>query len=155
LSHSGYFGIGIYNVKTPANIGTLWRSAFCLGADFMFTIGRRYQRQHSDTVKAFRHVPLFHYETGDDFLNHRPFSCPLIGVELADGASDLETFCHPERAIYLLGPEDGSIPNDILDKCQHVVKFDSRFCLNVAVAGSIVMYDRQTKQRAQHVSIPA
>jgi tRNA G18 (ribose-2'-O)-methylase SpoU len=141
----GYFGIGIYNVKFHTNIGTLWRSAFCLGADFIFTIGKRYQRQHSDTVASYRHVPLFHYDDGDDFLNHRPFSCPLIGVELADEAADLETFQQPQQAVYLLGPEDGSIPHEILDKCQHIVKFDSRFCLNVAAAGSIVMYDRAAK----------
>lgn len=34
----GYFGIGIYNGKNTANIGTLWRSAAILGANFIFTI---------------------------------------------------------------------------------------------------------------------
>ena len=31
----GYFGIGIYASKVSANIGTLWRSADLMGADFM------------------------------------------------------------------------------------------------------------------------
>jgi hypothetical protein len=33
----GYFGIGIYHGKTEENIGTLWRSAYAYGADFVFT----------------------------------------------------------------------------------------------------------------------
>ena len=40
----GYFGIGIENIKTEANIGTLMRSSYAMGASFVFTIGRRYAR---------------------------------------------------------------------------------------------------------------
>ena len=32
----GFFGIGVENLKTKANLGTLWRSAINLGADFIF-----------------------------------------------------------------------------------------------------------------------
>jgi tRNA (guanosine-2'-O-)-methyltransferase len=41
----GYYGIGIENVKTAENVGTLWRSAYILGASFIFTIGKRYKKQ--------------------------------------------------------------------------------------------------------------
>jgi tRNA(Leu) C34 or U34 (ribose-2'-O)-methylase TrmL len=44
-----YFEIGIYHPKTRNNVGTLWRSAYQLGASGLFTIGRRYERQSSDT----------------------------------------------------------------------------------------------------------
>jgi tRNA (guanosine-2'-O-)-methyltransferase len=122
------------------------RSAVCLGADFIFVIGRRYDRQATDTVAAHRHIPLYVYSDLDDFNTHRPYDAPLIGVELTDEATPLERFSHPERAIYLLGPEDGSLTRRALEMCQHVVKFQSAYCLNVAAAGSIVMYDRQMKQ---------
>ena len=59
----GYFGIGVYHAKKDVNIGTLWRSAYIFGASFIFTIGRRFPKQASDTVKAFRHIPLFEYQT--------------------------------------------------------------------------------------------
>lgn len=141
----GYCGIGIERTKTPANVGTLWRSAVCLGADFIFTIGRRYPHQASDTVKSWRHVPSFEYADLDDFANHRPFDVPLVGVELTEGARPLEGFQHPERAIYLLGPEDGSLSARALSMCQEVVQFESAYCLNVASAGTVVLYDRQAK----------
>ena len=39
VNDPGFFGIGVYRLKTEANHGTLWRSAFQFGADFIFTIG--------------------------------------------------------------------------------------------------------------------
>ena len=142
----GYFGIGIFHCKTEMNVGTLWRSAAILGADFIFTIGKRYQAQSSDTVKAPRHIPLYHYKDYDDFFQHVPYSCPVIAVELADNSLPLETFVHPERCIYLLGAEDNGIPESILTRCQSTVQLIGEYCYNVATAGSIVMYDRAVKR---------
>ena len=98
----GYFGIGIENTKTKANIGTLWRSAYGLGAAFIFVIGDRYKKQASDTVKAMRHIPMYHYETFDKFYENMPKDCQLIGIELHEKSRELSGYGHPERAIYLL-----------------------------------------------------
>lgn len=144
----GYFGIGIYNGKNTSNIGTLWRSAAILGADFIFTIGRRYQKQCSDTMKAPRHIPLFAYENWDDFFKHVPYDCPVVAVELAENSVPLDRYHHRERCIYLLGAEDNGIPASILARCKDTVQIIGDYCYNVAVAGSIVMYDRAVKRRA-------
>lgn len=141
----GYFGIGIYNGKNTANIGTLWRSANILGADFIFTIGHRYQKQCTDTMKTPRHIPLYHYKDGDDFFEHVPYNCPVVGVEIAENSIPLEKYHHRERCIYLLGAEDHGIPPAILDRCVDVVQLIGDYCMNVSVAGSIVMYDRVAK----------
>lgn len=141
----GYCGIGVYNIKSQVNVGTLWRSAFCLGASFIFTIGQRIKKQASDTTKSYRHVPLFEYIDWEDFDKHSPYDCQRIAVELTDDATPLERFIHPDSAVYILGPEDGDLPLTVLNSCQHTIRFSSTFCLNVAVAGSIVLYDRNTK----------
>lgn len=140
----GYFGIGIENMKTPNNLGTLWRSAINLGADFIFVIGKRYKHQCSDTVKAFRHIPLFEYETIDDLVI--PHDCKLVGVEILPISQDLRTYKHPERAIYLLGAEDHGLSSRALQKCHDIVQFESNFCMNVSCAGSILMWDRKSKE---------
>ena len=106
MSARGYFGIGVYHLKTTTNLGTLWRSAHNFGASFIFTIGRRYQGQASDTTKAARHVPLYTYLDFADFNAHRPSDCLLIGVEQCARSRDLLGYHHAERAIYLLGAED-------------------------------------------------
>lgn len=149
----GFCAIGIERSKTEMNVGTLMRSAVCLGADFIFTIGHRYEPQASDTVASWRQVPLFHYATVEDFRHHRPYDVPLIGVELSEDAVPLETFKHPERAMYLLGPEDGSLSKAAVEQCQTVVRFQSAYCLNVASAGTVVLYDRQAKQLANGAAV--
>lgn len=141
----GYYGIGVYMPKTSENIGTLWRSAHNFGADFIFTIGKRYQKQASDTTKAWRHIPLYEYKTFAEFNRLRPFDCLLTAIEQTKTSVDLKNFIHPERAIYLLGAEDFGVPPKVLKKCQSVVHIESPMCLNVAVAGSIVMFDRNNK----------
>ncbi len=144
----GYFGIGVYNPKTEVNIGTLWRSAFNMNAAFIFTIGKRYEEQASDTTKTPRHIPMYHYANLEDFQEHRPYDCLLIGVEQVDNAIELGVWCHPSRCIYLLGAEDNGLPPKVLELCQQVVQIETPMSLNVAVAGSIVMYARsQSRER--------
>jgi len=141
----GYFGIGIVNGKIESNIGTLWRSANIYGADFIFTIGNRYKKQCSDTMKTTRHIPLYHYDNFDDFYKHIPHGCQLVGVELDERSEDIKSFAHPKCCVYLLGAEDNGLPEKALQKCKHIVQLPGEHCLNVAVAGSIVMYDRKIK----------
>lgn len=141
----GYFGIGIYNGKTPENLGVLWRSAQNMGASFIYTIGNRYSKQACDTHKAVGAMPYFHYDTFEDFYKNLPKSAVLVGVELDDKAVPLETFQHPKRCVYLLGAEDHGLSKEAIEKSHFLVKFTSTLSLNVAVAGSIVMYDRSSK----------
>lgn len=143
----GYFGIGIENTKTPANLGTLWRSANLYNAAFLFTVGRRFVKQCSDTMKTERHIPIFDYDDIEIFYSNLPYGCQLVGVELTDDAVSLSRFRHPERAVYLLGAEDHGLTNAALNKCHAVVQIPTakQFSMNVAVAGSLVMYDRFTK----------
>ena len=142
----GFWGIGVWHSKTPVNIGTLWRSADAFGAAFCFTVGRRYDRQASDTTKAWRHIPLYNYANLDDLRAHLPLDCPLIGIELAEKAVPLADFKHPERACYLLGAEDHGLGPGELVACHRVVVITGgKACLNVAAAGTVVMYDRISK----------
>lgn len=141
----GFFGIGIQNGKTPENLGVLWRSAQNMGASFIFTIGNRYAKQACDTHKAVGAMPYFHYDTFEEFYQHLPKGAMLVGVELDEQSVALETFEHPRRCVYLLGAEDHGLSRAAIEKSHHLVKFDSTLSLNVAVAGSIVMYDRSMK----------
>lgn len=146
----GYFGVGIYAAKTPENVGGLWRSAHAFGASFIFTIGARYPKaQATDTGKAWLHVPLIEHNDVAAFVASVPRGCEVIGVECAQDVkvpTPLPEFKHPERAIYLLGAEDRGLPRDVMaDVCTRLVEIPAAICLNVATAGSIVLYDRVAK----------
>ena len=138
----GYFEIGVFHCKTHHNIGTLWRSAYQLGASGIFTIGRRYRKQSSDTLKVPGLIPLRHFVTMDDY--NRPHGAVLIGVEMSERSIPLAKFSHPMQAVYLLGAEDHGLPQYVMDMCNQVVSVESvrASSFNVAVAGSLVMYSR-------------
>jgi hypothetical protein len=71
-----------------------------------------------------------------------PKGCRLVGLELMDEAVDLPSFRHPLQAAYVLGPERGTLSPELVARCDHLVRIPTRFCVNLAMAGAIVMYDR-------------
>jgi len=141
----GYFGVGVERCKNAFNWGSLFRTANIFGASFIFTIGQRFREQASDTMRTERHLPLFTYKNIKEFNDNRPYNCKLIGVERYGSAHSLVNFIHPERCMYILGPEDGSLSRETISLCQDLVRIPGEVSLNLSVAGSIVLYDRIAK----------
>lgn len=141
----GYFGVAVWNPKKATNVGGVLRTAHVMGAAFVAVFGNRYQHQHSDVTKAYRHVPFFQFDDSEDFWRHIPRECEPVAVEVDVTARNLCTYNHPERAVYIVGPEDGSLPRSITDRCT-IVQIPGRYCLNLATAASVVMYDRISKE---------
>jgi tRNA G18 (ribose-2'-O)-methylase SpoU len=138
----GYFGIGVEGISKPMNAGNLFRTANAFGASFVFTIGAEYsvRQARSDTSVAPKNIPWYDYED----LDHMklPKGCKIVGVELLDEAIELPSFFHPISAVYILGKERGSLSPELRARCDYFIKIPTNFCLNVATAGAIVMYDR-------------
>ncbi len=139
----GYYGIGVEGISKPYNLGNLFRSAHAFGASFVFTVNAAYKRRegkHADTSDSMRNLPYYEFADADDMI--LPKDCALVGVELVDDAIFLPSFRHPLHAAYILGPERSSLSPSVLKKCQYTVKIPTKFCLNVGIAGVLVMYDR-------------
>ena len=45
-------------------------------------------------------------------------------------------------AAYVLGPERGRLSPELMQACDFLIRIPTRFCVNLSVAGAIVMYDR-------------
>jgi tRNA C32,U32 (ribose-2'-O)-methylase TrmJ len=71
-----------------------------------------------------------------------------VAVELRRGAELLPAFEHPERALYVFGPEDGNLTSAVLARCHRVVAIPTRHCVNLAAAVYLVLYDRMVKRQA-------
>src|SRR3954470_1083361 len=139
----GYFGIGVESVSKSANVGALLRTAHAFGAAFCFIVGAGWDARAgrlADTADTPGHVPLWHFPDVDAL--QRPRHCALVGVELLETATDLPSFRHPINAAYVLGPERSSLSPAMLRRCRHVVRIPTRFALNLAVVGALVLYDR-------------
>lgn len=140
-----YFGIGIFRPKTEENLGSLWRTAHVFGASFIFIIDAKYKKQASDVLKVWAKIPLFQFATLEAFLETIPYSCKIVGIELDVAAIPIKDYEHPTRAIYLLGSESDGLTKALKQKCQDLVVLPGEQSLNVAVAGSLVLFDRVMK----------
>jgi tRNA G18 (ribose-2'-O)-methylase SpoU len=139
----GYVGIGVEGVSKSANVGALLRTAHAFGAAFCFVVGAGWDARESrlaDTAEAPLHVPLWRFPDIESL--HLPQHCVLVGVELLDDATELPSFRHPLNAAYVLGPERSGLSPAMLQRCRHVVRIPTRFALNLAVVGALVLYDR-------------
>ena len=139
----GYFAIGVEGVSKPGNLGNLMRSAHAFGASFVFTIAPSLDTREMhlvDTSDTRNNAPFYSYPDVASLV--LPHDCCLVGVELLDEAVDLPSVRHPTRAAYVLGPERGALSPALVARCNFIVKIPTRFCINVGVAGALVMYDR-------------
>jgi len=137
--------LGITNPKSPTNMGIVMRAAGCFQVDAIYYTGERYAkaaRFHTDTHNTSRKIPL----TGvDSLLDCVDEDVKVICVELVEGAISLPEFKHPENALYIFGPEDGTIKQEVLDEAHAVVYIPTVGCLNLAATVNVLLYDRLAK----------
>ena len=89
---------------------------------------------------AIEQLPFHMFDSTEDF--RLPQGCQLVGIELTDDAHLLPSFRHPRMAAYILGSERMGLSDNMLELCDHVIQIPTRFSLNLAVAGALVLYDR-------------
>lgn len=140
--------------KFTVNVAQMIRNCACFGIEWLFVTGERIhipsgqkgdRLPRQERMREYRTVKVVQ----TDFPSRYFPDDPIIGVELTPGAMPLPYLEHPENGVYLLGPEDGSIPKGFRALCHHVVKIPAMHCLNVAQAGGIVLFHRMTSLHAQ------
>jgi tRNA(Leu) C34 or U34 (ribose-2'-O)-methylase TrmL len=139
----GYAAIGLYQHKTPANLGGVLRAAGCYGAAMVAYTGNRYPGSIIDTVKAHHIIPLLHPEDLRDVI---PYDCVPVAVDLLEGARCLTGYTHPRNAFYIFGPEDSTLGTNVTDWCRDIISVPTRFCMNLAATVNVVLYDRLAKE---------
>lgn len=143
--HKARLCIGLCNPKNPTNVGAVMRAAGCFQVDAVFYTGERYLRAarfNTDTKDVSSKIPL----TGvDALLDDVPAHLKIVCVEFAEGAQPLPAFQHPDNAIYIFGPEDGTLQQDVIDRADAVVYVPTLGSLNLAAVVNVVLYDRMAK----------
>ena len=139
----GYFGLGVEGVSKPMNFGALLRTAHAFHASFAFGIACTFDAKEArlaDTSDALGHLPVQLYDKVENF--EMPLGCKLVGIEITPEAIDLPSFTHPPAAAYVLGAERDSLSPELQARCDYIIRIPTKFCINLAVAGAIVIYDR-------------
>jgi len=141
----------LVNPKHPANLGQAWRACSGFGVEQLWFTGDRMFRAcagltrlpREERMKGYKDVTVIH---DDRFLDR--FDSPVIPVcvEVMHGAEDLTTFAHPKNALYIFGPEDGSVPKWLHYHCHRFLGIPTDHCLNLAAAVCTILYDRRAKR---------
>jgi tRNA(Leu) C34 or U34 (ribose-2'-O)-methylase TrmL len=142
--------LAICDPKSPTNIGAVMRAAGCFGVQQVLYTGERFDRAvkfQTDTKKIAGQIPLVAVES---FAVYKTDQRKIVCVELAEGAQSLLDFVHPQDAIYVFGPEDGSIEQSLIDQADAVVYIPTNTCMNLAATVNVVLYDRMAKMQKPH-----
>ncbi len=140
--------IGLVNPKDVTNVGSVLRAIGCYQADGLLYTGSRYNkaiRYRTDTNNVRENADIQH--TADLLVAKQqlPASTRLVAVELVVGAQPLPEYEHPQDALYVFGPEDGNLPQDIVDAADDVVYVPTVGCMNLAASVNVLLYDRLSK----------
>ncbi|MCG7536538.1 RNA methyltransferase [Pseudoalteromonas sp. OOF1S-7] len=141
-----FAAIGLVNPKSPTNVGGVLRAAGCYQAQAVYFNGNRYAKAakyHTDTKNIADNIPI---RQVDDLTSLKVPGRSLVCIELVEGATPLPQYTHPDNAIYVFGPEDGSLPQEIVDAADAVVYVPTTGCMNLAATVNVLLYDRMAKR---------
>ena len=148
------FGIVLDRPKCVDNVASTLRTARCYETAFVAIVGNRAGAKAAtghpmNAHKTDRHIPVMAFPDWDAyFAALSPSSWPAIGIEV-DGSTSLPAFRgHARSAVYLFGPEDGSLAKDARRRCVETVSVPTMLCLNLAITVATVCYDRAAKRAA-------
>ncbi len=143
--------IGLTDPKSPSNVGAVMRAAGCYQVDEVRYTGVRYARAakfHTDTKDASKKIPL---NAVTALTNNLTPEQKVICVDLVEGAIPLPEFEHPDNALYIFGPEDGTISQEVINSADAVVYVPTIGCMNLAASVNVLLYDRLAK--SQHTVV--
>jgi tRNA (guanosine-2'-O-)-methyltransferase len=135
-------------VAYKANLGTLLRTCDAVGACMAVPDTDHYRDALAvgDTLRLSRRPCIHWLHKGKHgwVEDQRAAGWRIVAVELAEGATALPRL-EParERTVVLLGHEHHGIPDDLVadaDACVEIPMVGQGASLNVAVAGSLVLY---------------
>ena len=137
------------NPKFPHNVGATVRAASCWGVEQVYWTGRRvphpenWPKEHrlprEERMKGYRDVTMLKAETLKDTLKNFDKDVVPVAIELRPNSEILFDFIHPENAIYIFGPEDGSLDWKVLQHCHRFVVLPTAHCTNLAAAVNVVL----------------
>lgn len=135
-------------VAYKANLGTLLRTCDAVGACIAVPDTDHYREALAvgDTLRLSRR-PCVHWlrkSKAGWIADQRAAGWRIVAVELADGATQLPRLGPAQgRTVVLLGHEHEGIPDELVesaDTCVEIPMVGQGASLNVAVAGSLVLY---------------
>lgn len=144
----------LVNPKYPHNVGGAIRACAAFGIPLLAWTGHRIALPRFGG-RFPREERMREFKQAVSWIQHeKPLTTPRftgtpIAVEIHPGAEPLTGFEHPDDAVYVFGPEDGSLPKSWRVLCHRFVVIPTHHCLNLAAAVNVLLYDRRLKRQLQ------
>jgi len=142
--------VALLSPKDARNVGMVVRAASCFGIKQVWYSGDRFRLEEGERLpreermRGYAEVELRQF---DYFFDEFEKDVVPVAIELQPGAELLPQFEHPEKALYVFGPEDGSLGQIARKHCHRFVVIPTAHCTNLAAAVYIVLYDRLVKRQ--------
>lgn len=154
---NGQVTVALLNPKFTENWAGAIRACACFGADRLVWTGDRLSTSTLSARRKLR-VPreyrLHHkrlviarYSEISELIEMDREAVPVV-IENCRDYQRLHDFQHPRNAIYLFGPEDGSVLGEILPLPEVRVYIPSAHSLALDAAVYLTLYDRSVKENA-------
>ena len=144
------FAIAAWEISKEHNVGTLVRTAHAAAATEVILTGERdWNVPAARTADLYTEIVQLDADVAAFRTHLRKRNWSLVAVELAEGSVNIFDAVYPERPCFLLGAELGGVPPELVEEAELVVQIPQWGlvpCLNLAVAGSLVVYDHLAKR---------
>ncbi len=140
----------LHQLVDPRNIGMIIRSHVAFGGKGFIFSGYDPPYKFSKKNKAYsrsleKHCIAQQFAKSDDLFEWlKNEDIKSVAIEITKEAVLLPEFVFPEKCAIIFGKESGGLPDELIEKCDYVVKipqFGNIGSMNVAISASIVMYE--------------
>ncbi len=143
------------DIRSAYNVGSIFRSADCFGAQKMYLSGTtprpvdRFNRSQKEIAKtalgAEKSIPWEYFETAKEVIKKaKKENFQVIAIEQSTKSVDIRTFSTQEKILCIFGNEVNGVSKDILKLCDSILEIDmkgQKESLNVSVCAGVVLYE--------------
>ncbi|WKZ31234.1 MAG: TrmH family RNA methyltransferase [Candidatus Dojkabacteria bacterium] len=148
-SESKTLHIVLDNIRSAFNVGSVFRTADAIGNCQIYLCGITSTIDNPKIYKtalgATESVPSKHYPDSMMAISElKEANIPIFSVEITDGSQHFQEVEYPEEVALVLGHERLGVNQLIIDqsdKLIHIPMNGMKESLNVAIAGSVIMYE--------------
>lgn len=145
--------VALINPKFPHNAGAAYRACAAWGAPQLWVSGSRMKAQLSgkrlpreERMRIYQDEVTLNWN--DRIFDQFAPDVTPVAVEVLPTAEPLTLeWEHPEKALYVFGPEDGSLPGSVLQHCHRFIILPSDHCLNLSAAVNLVLGHRRMSRQ--------
>jgi TrmH family RNA methyltransferase len=139
------------DVQDPGNVGTLIRSAVGFGFDTIIASPNSADFYNEKTIRATQgnlfYANLIRQPLIETLTSLKEKGYKVFTTALGQTATNIKDVSLPEKCVLVLGNEGAGVSKEVMAISDQLVYIQTRDIesLNVAMAGSIIMYEWQVK----------